>query len=87
MSSIASRNVLEFFQIIHRMLSSAFGLIANTTRTAVRHLASKAVPAIGRLNHVAIVVPDLKKSAAVYKDVLGAKVHDPVVCNTCSTIK
>jgi methylmalonyl-CoA/ethylmalonyl-CoA epimerase len=32
---------------------------------------------IGRLNHVAIVVPDLEKAAAVYRQVLGAKVTAP----------
>jgi methylmalonyl-CoA/ethylmalonyl-CoA epimerase len=29
---------------------------------------------IGRLNHVAIAVPDIAKAAAVYRDVLGAEV-------------
>ncbi len=29
---------------------------------------------IGRLNHVAIAVPDLKAATAVYRDTLGAKV-------------
>lgn len=29
---------------------------------------------IGRLNHVAIAVKDLAKSAAMYRDTLGAKV-------------
>ena len=33
---------------------------------------------IGRLNHVAIVVPDVKKAASVYRDTLGAKGSDPV---------
>jgi methylmalonyl-CoA/ethylmalonyl-CoA epimerase len=33
---------------------------------------------IGRLNHVAIVVPDVKKAASVYRDTLGAKVSEPV---------
>ena len=33
---------------------------------------------IGRLNHVAIVVPDVKRAAAVYRDTLGAKVSQPV---------
>ncbi len=28
---------------------------------------------IGRLNHVAIAVPDLDKAAARYRDVMGAK--------------
>ncbi len=33
---------------------------------------------IGRLNHVAIAVPDLEAAAATYGGVLGAKVSDPV---------
>jgi methylmalonyl-CoA/ethylmalonyl-CoA epimerase len=33
---------------------------------------------IGRLNHVAIAVPDLKAATAVYRDALGAKVSDEV---------
>lgn len=33
---------------------------------------------IGRLNHVAIVVPDLAAAAAIYRDTLGADVSDPV---------
>ncbi len=32
---------------------------------------------IGKLNHVAIVVPDLDAAAAVYRDTLGAKVSAP----------
>ncbi len=32
---------------------------------------------IGRLNHVAIAVPDLARGAAMYRDVLGAKVSAP----------
>jgi methylmalonyl-CoA/ethylmalonyl-CoA epimerase len=33
---------------------------------------------IGRLNHVAIVVPDLARAAALYRDVLGADVSAPL---------
>jgi len=33
---------------------------------------------IGRLNHVAIVVPDLGRAAAMYRDTLGAAVSEPV---------
>ena len=32
---------------------------------------------IGRLNHVAIAVPDLESAAAQYRDTLGATVHAP----------
>ena len=33
---------------------------------------------IGRLNHVAIAVPDISAAAALYRDMLGAKVSEPV---------
>jgi len=33
---------------------------------------------IGRLNHVAIVVPDVKAAAKLYQDMLGAQVSEPV---------
>ena len=33
---------------------------------------------IGRLNHVAIVVPDLAAAAALYRDALGARVSGPL---------
>ena len=33
---------------------------------------------IGRLNHVAIVVPDVKAAAKLYKGMLGAQVSEPV---------
>ena len=32
---------------------------------------------IGKLNHIAIAVPDLTAAAALYRDTLGAKVSDP----------
>jgi methylmalonyl-CoA/ethylmalonyl-CoA epimerase len=32
---------------------------------------------IGRLNHVAIVVPDLARAAKLYRDALGAEVSEP----------
>lgn len=33
---------------------------------------------IGKLNHVAIAVPDLSKAVAQYRDALGAKVSAPI---------
>lgn len=33
---------------------------------------------IGRLNHIAIAVPDLAAAAALYRDALGTKVSDPI---------
>ena len=33
---------------------------------------------LGRLNHVAIVVPDLAAASRVYRETLGARVSEPV---------
>lgn len=33
---------------------------------------------IGKLNHVAIVVPDLEAGTAIYRDTLGARVSEPL---------
>jgi methylmalonyl-CoA/ethylmalonyl-CoA epimerase len=33
---------------------------------------------IGKLNHIAIAVPDLAKASALYRDTLGAKVSAPI---------
>jgi methylmalonyl-CoA/ethylmalonyl-CoA epimerase len=41
------------------------------------HIEKGAFPMIGRLNHVAIVVPDLDAASAQYRDTLGAKVNPP----------
>ncbi len=34
---------------------------------------------LGRLNHVAIAVPDIVAASAIYRDQLGARVTDPQV--------
>src|SRR5262245_15187792 len=34
-------------------------------------------PMIGKLNHVAIAVPDVRAAAATYREVLGAGVSEP----------
>ncbi len=40
-------------------------------------LRSEEIIVLGRLNHVGIVVPDLEKAAALYRDVFGATVSAP----------
>merc|ERR1719204_2795463 len=39
-------------------------------------MSSEAIWKLGRLNHVAVATPDLAKTSAFYRDVLGAKVSD-----------
>ena len=40
---------------------------------------------LGKLNHVALAVPDLEKASSLYRDVLGASVSQAMVsqCNYC----
>jgi methylmalonyl-CoA/ethylmalonyl-CoA epimerase len=33
---------------------------------------------IGKLNHIAVVVPDLAQATAIYRDTLGARVSEPL---------
>ena len=63
------------------------GVTATSRLFACRHL-SMTTPIrdhwkLGRLNHVAIAVPDLNKAASFYKDVLGGKTSEAVV-SICS---
>ena len=37
---------------------------------------------IGRLNHVAIAVPDLAAAAQTYRDLLGACISEPDRCRS-----
>lgn len=39
----------------------------------------KKVWKLGKLNHVAIAVPDIDKATAFYRDILGAKVSEKYV--------
>ena len=40
---------------------------------------------IGKLNHIAIAVPNIKEAAEQYKNIFGAKVSDPVAVSTVHT--
>lgn len=34
---------------------------------------------VGKLNHVAIAVPDLQQASTLYRDIMGAEVSEPAV--------
>ena len=55
---------------------SASGL-SNLLRPAIRRDQNEELTMIGRLNHVAIAVPDLEQAADQYRTALGAKVGAP----------
>ncbi|KYQ93624.1 methylmalonyl-CoA epimerase [Tieghemostelium lacteum] len=48
----------------------------STSKSGVANILGKV--GIGRLNHVAIATPNLKESCDLYRNVLGAKVSEPV---------
>ncbi|KAM7048632.1 methylmalonyl-CoA epimerase, mitochondrial [Molossus nigricans] len=58
-------------------LLSAFGpTVRAFTTSQSSHRAAGTVWTLGRLNHVAVAVPDLEKARAFYRDVLGAQVSE-----------
>lgn len=58
--------------------TSTFGVLSRLSfSTTHAHCCSNPGWKLGRLNHVAIVVPDLAKSTAMYRDMLGAEVSAP----------
>ncbi|XP_071546369.1 ethylmalonyl-CoA/methylmalonyl-CoA epimerase-like [Panulirus ornatus] len=63
-------------------LTRICGGIKCLSHSVTAYRASSEVPQtlwkLGRLNHVAIATPDLEKSTALYRDVLGAEVSDAV---------
>jgi len=63
------------------LFSSAFLPLPATSRatfsTTTTRLSAPEAWKLGRLNHIAIVVPDLAKSTAMYRDMLGAEVSEP----------
>lgn len=66
------------------MLSVAQSSTSTSLRSAAAAGGGGSVPvpgplwSLGRLNHVAIAVPDLEKATALYRDVLGARVSERV---------
>ena len=61
-------------------LSSLTGVLSDEiiAFSTPSHVARQETIMIGKLNHVAIAVPDLEKATAIYRDVLGAKVSAPL---------
>uniref|UniRef100_UPI0037E71086 methylmalonyl-CoA epimerase, mitochondrial n=1 Tax=Semicossyphus pulcher TaxID=241346 RepID=UPI0037E71086 len=53
-------------------------LRAHSTTAALRQGVPGPLWNLGRLNHIAIAVPDMEKATALYRDVLGATVSDKV---------
>ncbi|KAJ7986025.1 hypothetical protein DPEC_G00346540 [Dallia pectoralis] len=62
------------------LLTKGIRPVLRTLSTTPSHC--KGIPGsvwkLGRLNHIAIAVPDMDKATALYRDVLGAQVSDRV---------
>uniref|UniRef100_A0A3P8YQM5 Methylmalonyl-CoA epimerase, mitochondrial n=1 Tax=Esox lucius TaxID=8010 RepID=A0A3P8YQM5_ESOLU len=62
------------------LLSKYISPMLRTLSTSPSHC--KSIPGsvwkLGRLNHIAIAVPDMEKATALYRDVLGAQVSNKV---------
>lgn len=66
-------------QLVPHLSRIGFGFHRLIHSASACQVPAKVPPALwklGRLNHVAIATPDLKKSTALYRDVFGAEVSD-----------
>jgi len=68
-------------QTLARSLSRCAPLLRPAQTQITRQMSAASPPAsvwsLGRLNHVAIAVPDLEQATALYRDMLGASVSQP----------
>ncbi|KAI7838542.1 hypothetical protein COHA_007685 [Chlorella ohadii] len=60
-----------------RLTAFAQQAAQHLSSTAAAAAAATPPPSVGRLNHVAIAVPNVREAAAKYRDVLGLKVSEP----------
>lgn len=85
--SYSSRNNKHSWSLCILISYLAAG-VSRCSRVALRRAHSTTVPLhqgvpaslwkLGRLNHIAIAVPDMEKATALYRDVLGATVSEKV---------
>ena len=69
--------------MFHKLLTA----VARSPCLVSRSLSAAASPpagvwSLGKLNHVAIAVPDLAAATSLYRDMLGATVSPPQVSNS-----
>ena len=76
--------------MLHTVAQNLSRRLPNVVKLAQvpRQMSSASPPAsvwsLGKLNHVAIVVPDLSQATALYRDMLGASVSKPQVLKRVS---
>uniref|UniRef100_A0A8C4PE87 Methylmalonyl-CoA epimerase, mitochondrial n=1 Tax=Dromaius novaehollandiae TaxID=8790 RepID=A0A8C4PE87_DRONO len=64
--------------LLTRLQTSAPTIRTLSTSNYHSHSIPSSLWKLGRLNHIAIAVPDLEKAQAFYKDVLGTRVSEAV---------
>ena len=74
--------------MFHKLLTA----VARSPCLVSRSMSAAASPpagvwSLGKLNHVAIAVPDLAAATSLYRDMLGATVSPPQVLNIFLTFK
>ncbi|ESN96588.1 hypothetical protein HELRODRAFT_163668 [Helobdella robusta] len=74
-SLLFARTLLRNFQKVDVPLSVRFLSTSNVLRSDDKKVPKK-VWELGKLNHVAIAVPDIDKASNMYKNILGAKVSE-----------
>lgn len=72
-----SQCLLHFSGLFPR-LQTPVPTVRTFSMSLLSHQATGPVWNLGRLNHVAVAVPDLEKAKAFYKNVLGAQVGETV---------
>eukprot|EP00069_Balaena_mysticetus_P018663 bmy_11613T0 len=76
-SEEGSQCLLHFSGLFHR-LQTPVPTVRTFSMSLSSHQVAGPVWNLGRLNHVAVAVPDLEKAKAFYKNVLGAQVGETV---------
>uniref|UniRef100_A0A8B9NHL1 Methylmalonyl-CoA epimerase, mitochondrial n=1 Tax=Accipiter nisus TaxID=211598 RepID=A0A8B9NHL1_9AVES len=76
--SLVSIAIHFFSGLLSRLQTSAPAIRTLSSSNSFSQNIPSSLWKLGRLNHVAIAVPDLEKAQSLYKDVLGAQVSETV---------
>ncbi|XP_026711822.1 methylmalonyl-CoA epimerase, mitochondrial [Athene cunicularia] len=73
-----SRKHNKLYRLLARLQTSALTIRTLSSSNSFSQNIPSCLWKLGRLNHVAIAVPDLEKAQSLYKDVLGAEVSETI---------
>ncbi|XP_019359890.1 PREDICTED: methylmalonyl-CoA epimerase, mitochondrial isoform X2 [Gavialis gangeticus] len=78
MAAPTGRAVAGAARLLARLQATSFSVRTSSATISSAEKVPRSLWKLGRLNHVAIAVPDLEKARSLYKDVLGAQVSETV---------